>query len=86
VFLLRNYGIRQGKRKDTISLAVALKQDKGVNTITSATVFLMKALRQKEIFFMKREKKGRCFFAFGSKTVCTIKAAYKFYNDFYNKA
>jgi hypothetical protein len=68
MFLLRNYGMvflkqdkREKKGEDAISLAIALKQDKGVNTVTLAMVFLMKDLRQKGIFFMKREKKGMCF-------------------------
>jgi hypothetical protein len=29
------------------------------------------ASAKKEDFFLKHEKKGRCFFAAGSKTVCT---------------
>jgi hypothetical protein len=31
---------------------------------------------KKGIFFMKSEKKGRCFFAFGSKTVRTLISRY----------
>jgi hypothetical protein len=93
VFLLRNYETKQGKRKDIVSLVVALKRydipyarrlarSSGpilplrqryslcktfgnsfrANTATSTMVFLMKDVRKKGIFFMKREKTGRCFF------------------------
>jgi hypothetical protein len=72
VFLLRSYGTKQGKRKDIVSLVVALKQDRGVNAVTLTTVFVMQDLWQKGIFLMMHEKKGRCFFAFGSKMVRTI--------------
>jgi hypothetical protein len=48
----------------------------GANTATSSMVFLMKDVRKKGIFFMKREKKGRCFFAFSSKIVRTIISRY----------
>jgi hypothetical protein len=73
---LRNYGIKQGKGKDIESLTVVLKQDEGTNAITSGIVFVVQDLWQKGIFFMKREKKRRYFFAFGSKTVCTIISCY----------
>jgi hypothetical protein len=62
--LLTNYGIKQGKWKDIVSLTVVLKQDEeGANVVTSAMVFVMnlQELRQKRDLFMKREKKGRCF-------------------------
>jgi hypothetical protein len=65
---------RQGK--DIESLTVVLKQDEGTNAVTSGIIFVVQDLWQKGIFFMKREKKGRCFFAFGSKTVCTIISRY----------
>jgi hypothetical protein len=45
-----NYGTKQGKRKDVVSLTVALKQDKEVNIVTSATVFLMKTPSAKRGF------------------------------------
>jgi hypothetical protein len=74
---LRNYGIKQGKGKDIVSLMITPKQDEeGANAITSKVVFIIQDLRQKGFFFMKREKKGRCFFAFASKTVCTIISRY----------
>jgi hypothetical protein len=37
---------------------------------------ILQDLRQKRDFFMKREKKGRCFFAFGSKMVRMIISHY----------
>jgi hypothetical protein len=51
--LLRNYGIKQGKGKDIVSLTVVLKQDEeGANVVTSATVFVinLQDLRQKRDF------------------------------------
>jgi hypothetical protein len=50
---LRNYGIKQGKWKDIVSLTVVLKQDEeGTNDVTSVTVFGMNLqdLRQKRDF------------------------------------
>jgi hypothetical protein len=44
-FLLRNYGIKQGKIKDIVSLMVATKQDKeGANDVTSVTLFVIQDL------------------------------------------
>jgi hypothetical protein len=41
-YLLRNYGIKQGKGKYIVSLTVVLKQDEeGTNVLTLATVFGM---------------------------------------------
>jgi hypothetical protein len=51
--LLRNYGIKQGKGKDIVSLTVILKQDEeGTNVLTLATIFGMNLqdLRQKRDF------------------------------------
>jgi hypothetical protein len=42
--------------------------------VDEALMFLRRLedfLRGKKLFFTKHEKKGRCFFAEGSKTVCT---------------
>ena len=48
MFLLRKYGTKQGKRKDIVSLAVAIKQDKAINIVTSATIFFMQYLMAKD--------------------------------------
>jgi hypothetical protein len=55
------------------------QQDKeGANALTPVTDILWqhKTFGWKGFFFMKREKKGRCFVAFGSKTVCTLISRY----------
>jgi hypothetical protein len=49
----------------------AFDNDIPTQTSTASIKYHIVASAKKGDFFLKREKKGRCFFVTGSKTVCT---------------
>jgi hypothetical protein len=78
VFLLKHYETKQDKRKDTISLAVALKRQgipsarplarpSGPILLLQQRYSLYKTFGKKGFSSWSVKNKGRCFFAFGSK-------------------
>jgi hypothetical protein len=77
---LRDYGLKAGgeiKGKYTTIIAINNMQ-KGTMLWLRRQAFynISRPSDKKGIFFTKREKKGRCFFAFSSKTVHTINSRY----------